>query len=236
MLDPDGFALPSVPLKGYEWFVYELMSLEHLITQPEAKSLYKALDELRSTLLKIEDRSRNWNLMRPHELSSLSTEFIGALRSEKEKGKFRVANAKARCRIDKFLADSEEAVTRRFEKMRQAADFLRDLANMCRSKGAKAGDRATGREILKALTVLRRLAEGVPMKAISQVAVDGQVDDAKSLKNYKSLERLVARFSMRVAKAVRDQYGPRIVSLDYPHLFMPFAIVLTSTAAETGWP
>ena len=68
------------------------------------------------------------------------------------------------------------------------------------------------------LKVLQALARGEPLKAIAQVATDGQVDDAKSLKKYKLFERMVSRFSKRVARAVHVEYGPTIVSLDYNHL------------------
>jgi hypothetical protein len=218
LLDPDGFSLPSVRLKSYTWFVHELMSFHKLIAQPEAKSLHESLGELCGVLLKIEERAGNRNLTRPSDYFSFSTEFAETLRSEKERGKFSVVNIKAQRRIDKFLADSEEAVTKRFEKMRQAADFLRTLANVARSKGGKVGDRATANETREVLSVLHALAQGEPLKAIAQIAIDGQVDDARSLKKYKSLERMVSRFSERIAKAVRAQYGLTIVSLDYNHL------------------
>ena len=45
------------------------------------------------------------------------------------------------------------------------------------------------------------------MKAIAQVAIDGQVDDPASLRRYKSLDMLVSRFSKRVARAVQNEYG-----------------------------
>lgn len=219
MLDPDDFTFPLVRLKAYDWFVYELMSFDHLIEQPEAKALSEAFSTLCVTLLKIEERAQNWNHMQRHDYSNLSKEFGDALRSEREKSRYRVSSVEAQHRIDKFLADSTEAVTKQFEAMRQAADFLRDLSNMARSKGGKVGDRATGKETLKVLTVLRDLAANIPLKAIAQVEIDGQVDDAKSLKKYKSLERMVSRFSKRLAKAVHHQYGPRITSLGYNHLF-----------------
>jgi hypothetical protein len=219
MLDPDSFSLPFVPLKDPSWFVYELLSFDRLIVQAEAKSLYGALNELSGILLTIEERCGNRNLMRAHEYSDLSAEFAAALRLARGENKFRVANAEAQRRIDKFLAKSEEIVATRFEKMRQASDFLHTIANMSRSKGAKVGDRATGTETRKALTVLHRLAQDEPLKSIAQVAIDGRVDDAKTLRNYKSLERLVSRFSKRLARAVYDEYSPRIESLDYNHLF-----------------
>jgi hypothetical protein len=218
MLDPDSFLFPFVRLKGFDWFVYELANFECTIVEAEAKSLYKAFSELCAVLLKIEDRAKDWNLTRPHDYFGLSGEFVEALRSGKEKGTFRVTSVKAQRQIDKFLVESEEAVTKRFEKMRQAADFLRTLVNEARRKGGKVGDRATGKETREVLSVLQALARGEPLKAISQIANDGHVDDAKSLKKYKSLERMVSRFSKRVATAVRAQYGPRIVSLDYSHL------------------
>jgi hypothetical protein len=218
MLDPDGFLFPFVRLKGFEWFVNELENFECTIVEAEAKSLNKAFSELRGVLFKIEDHAGQWNLTRPHDYFGFSAEFVEAIRSEKEKGAFRVASVKAQRRIDKFLVDSEEAVTKRFEKMRQAADFLRTLANAARTKGGKVGDRATGKETREVLSVLQALAQSKPLKAIAQVAVNGQVDDVLTLKKYKSLERTVSRFSKRVARAVLDQYGPRIVSLNYNHL------------------
>jgi hypothetical protein len=218
LVDPDDFSLPQARLKGYEWFVYELMTFEKLIVQPEARALHEALVELCEVLFKIEDRARNWNELGSSDYFGFSTEFAEALRSEREKGKFRVANVKAQRLIDKFLAVSEDSVTKRFETMRRAADFLHTLANAARRKGGQVGDRATGKETREVVTVLKRLAQGEPLKAIAQVAIDGQVDDAKSLKKYKSLDRMVSRFSKRVAKAVYDQYGPEIDWLDYNHL------------------
>jgi len=218
-LDPDSFLLPFVPLNGYEWFVYELMSFRSLITESEAKSLHKALRELYWTLVKIEDRARSWNLNRPDGYSDLANEFVGAIQTQRGNESFHVANSEAQSTIEKFLAKNEEIVTKRFEKMRQAADFLHSLGNMCRSKGEKAGDRATGTETRKVLTVLDQLAKGNPLKAITQIATDGQVDDLKSLRSYKSADRLVFRFSKRLAKAVYQEYGSGITSLDYNHLF-----------------
>jgi hypothetical protein len=219
MLDPDGFSLPSVPLIGYVWFLDELMSFHQVIVQAEAKALYEALSDLWGILSKLEDRARNWNFMRPHEYSDLSTEFATALSSAREERKFRVASAKAERRINEFLLNSKEAVTLRFEKMREAADFLRTLGNEARSKGEEAGDRATSGEIRKALSILHRLGQGEPMKVIAQVSNDGLVDDGETLKKYKSLERMVSRFSKRVARAVQEEYGSRMVSLGYNHLF-----------------
>jgi hypothetical protein len=219
LLDPDGFLLPSVTrLKSYGWFVYELMTIERVIVQSEAKSLDEALGQLCRVLFKIEDRARNWNVIPLSEYSVFSTEFAEALGSEKEKGKFRVANAQAQDKIDRFLADSEAAVLERFKQMRRAAEFLRTLANMARRKGGNVGDCSTSNETRAVLTALHALAQGEPLKAIAQVATNGQVDDAKSLKKYKSLERMISRFSKRVARAVQVQYGPKIVSLDYKHL------------------
>jgi hypothetical protein len=219
LLDPDGFSLFSVRLRSYEWFVYELMNFDHSLEKPEAKSLSENFSELRDMLLKLEARASNWNVMQPQEFVDLSTEFVTALRSAKEKNKFRVTGAKAQRSIDKFLADSEAAVIKRFDNMRRALDFLRTLANRARSKGEKSGDRATGSEIRKVIALLHRLAQGEPLKAIAQVVIEGQVQDDKSLKRYRSLNVLVSRFSKRVARAVREQYGPRIASLDYNHLF-----------------
>jgi hypothetical protein len=218
LLDPDGFSLPWVPLKGHTWFVYELMSLDKLIVQSEAKLLDEALGELCGALFEMEDRARNWNRISLSEYFNFSTEFAEALRSEKEKGRFHVAVTKAQERIDRFLSDSEQTVTERFKQMGRAADFLRTLANIARSTGGKVGDRSTGLETRAALAALCALAQGQPLKAIAQVATDGLVDDAKSSKKYKALERMVSRFSKRVARAVQLEYGPRIISLDYNHL------------------
>ncbi len=147
-------------------------------------------------------------------------EFTRLLQTTREENRYRVTGAKAQGRIDEFLANSEEAVAKRFSMMKKAADFLRTLSNKARNKGSKAGDRSTGAEVRNVLSVLHRLAQGEPMKAIAQVAIDGQVDDPASLRRYKSLDMLVSRFSKRVARAVQNEYGVRIVSLDYNHLFL----------------
>lgn len=209
---------PFLKLKGADWFVFRMFYFDHLITEAEAKKLAEDFSELCRTLLKIEDHASEWSHLKAREYPDFSVEFAEALRVLRQEGKFRVANYKAQRRIDKMLSDSEEAVRQQFERMRQAADFLHDLANEARSKGESAGDRSTGIETRKALSVLTELASGTPLKAIAQVAVGGQVDDVQTMKEYKRLERLVARFSERVAKAVHRQYGPMIRTLDYSHL------------------
>ena len=197
-----------------------------LIEAAEAKSLARALEELCGVLLEIEERAGKWTISRPPDYPRLATEFLDAVHTARERGDFRVKNEAAQAKTDKLLVSSERGAKAKFEQMRGAADFLRILANEARSKGGKAGDRSTDEEVRKALRVFHRLANGEILKGIAQVAIDDQVDDAQSLKQYKLLERLTKRFGQRVAKAVFGEYGPNIRSLDYDHLFY----------ALRGWP
>src|ERR1700723_947326 len=80
LLNPNGAGHPMVRIKGYNWFVYELLQAA-LIDQPEAASLAEGLRKLCVELLKIEERATDWTPMRPLDYSKLAQEFAEATSS-----------------------------------------------------------------------------------------------------------------------------------------------------------
>jgi hypothetical protein len=218
MLKPSSLRLPMNPIKGFAWFVWEL-SDDRLVAETEKVPLYRALENLCVLLLTIEERTTKWTLSRPQNYLDLATEFRMALEKATASGYFLVHKKEAQDRIEKFLSSSVRSAGRQFGEMSRAADFLRTLANEARRKGGKPGDRATVEEIRKALVVFNRLARGETLKAIAQIAIDDEVDDVRSLRQYKSFERLTKRFGKRVAEAVHKEFGPNIPTLNYNYLF-----------------
>ena len=218
VLDPNGLSNSPAGKERCEWLVFELLNFYKTIRRSEAKSLLGGFGRLQDLLHNFEDRAAKWTRLHPNADLEISEEFAETLHSEVDKGTFRVSDPRAQDRIDKFLSGAKEAVSRRSREMLLALDFLRTIANQARRKGGKVGDSPTRVETRAVINLLDSLARGQALKAIAQVVVNDHVDDARSLKRYKSLERSVSRFCRRMATAVHIQYGPKITSLDFPHL------------------
>lgn len=212
LMNPNGAGHPMVRIKGYNWFVYELLQAA-LIDQPEAASLAEGLRKLCVELLKIEERATDWTPMRPLDYSKLSQQFAEAASSARQEKAFRVSSAKAQLKIDKFLEDSEKCVRDNFRTMRQAAEFLRELGNEAKRKGFPAGDRSTAKQTRRAIEIFRGLASG---KSVKEIAVDEAGEDYE--RRLRSLSVTIRRFEKRVAKAVYDRFGPKVPSLNYLYL------------------
>jgi len=201
-----------VQLKGFEWFVYELLETG-LIAQSESARLSGSLQGLRITLLNIEERADAWSPMHPLNYSSLADEFTEAVIYARREGAFRVSKVVAQAKIDHYLEGSERCLRKNFDRMRQAAEFLRDLGNEAKRKGSQAGDRPTEKETRRAIEIFRALANGQSLKDIA-VAEAGENYEPR----VRSLSVTAARFEKRIAKAVHHRFGPKVPSLNYLYL------------------
>ncbi|MBZ5538235.1 MAG: hypothetical protein LAO31_19960 [Acidobacteriia bacterium] len=97
--------------------------------------------------------------------------------------------------------------------IKQAEDFLTDLANEARNKGSEPGDKPTREEIRKMLDIFDKLASGDTIKSVA-------IDEA-GLNNCERKARALSvqllRFATRVKEAVHRTCGPR--SVNYLELF-----------------
>lgn len=212
LLDPTDAGHPMVPLKGFEWFFNDLVGTRK-IEHCETARVYNGLRKLFEELSTVEERAAAWTPMQPLDYSHLADQFTEATDSARRDGAFRVSNIDAQAKIDRYLEASKRCLRNNFDRMRQAADFLRDVRNEAKRKGSPVGDRSTAKQTRRAIEIFRGLASG---KSLKEIAVDEAGEDYE--RRLRSLSVTVSRFEKRIAKAVHARFGPNLPSLNYLYL------------------
>lgn len=113
------------------------------------------------------------------------------------------AIAEARKRLDpNYLLHPQDSESKE-AAIKQARDFLRDLANEARATRKPRGDSATAKENTKMLAVLWRLNRSDTLK---QIVID-QAGEEGYEGRMRSLSVRIKRFSRRVCDALTARYG-----------------------------